>query len=241
MHWARFRLPAVLTVLRLPLVLLSVGLCPSWPLALEVQLEVRGDDGITIALRQSSLVEALEGSETPTGQEVLSAAKADYARLIAVLYDAGYFGPVVSIRLDGREASEIRAFDAANVYRKALIKVETGPAFRFGEARIGPLAPETTLPDGFRVGAPAGTRIIRSAVDGSVEAWRSAGHAKIIIRLCIFKPEAIAETAPQRFPVNDAVRYGNSIGREINFIEAFKFNEGKVVGVRPERRGPVIA
>ena len=178
MPWARFRLPAVLTVLRLPLLLLSAGLCPFWALALEVQLEVSGDDELAGALRQASLVEALEENETPTGQEVLSAAKADYARLVAVLYDAGYFGPVVSIRLDGREASEIRAFDAASAYGRALITVETGPAFRFGQARVSPLAPDTTLPDGFRVGAPAGTRVIRSAVDGSVEAWRSAGHAK---------------------------------------------------------------
>ena len=37
----------------------------------------------------------------PTTQELLAAAQADYARLLAVLYDKGYFAAVIKITLDG--------------------------------------------------------------------------------------------------------------------------------------------
>lgn len=124
-----------------------------------------------------SMATLLEG-EDPTPQSLLAAAQADYARLLAVLYDGGRFAPVVSIRIDGREAAEMSPFEAPRSIGTIQVTVEPNGRFTFGQAEIAPLAPGTDLPETFRSGERAGTAPVRAAVSAGIDGWRDTGHAK---------------------------------------------------------------
>ncbi|WP_171173489.1 autotransporter assembly complex family protein [Ruegeria sp. HKCCD8929] len=147
--------------------------------ALETTLSTPGassDLRDRIAETSSVLTAEARGLETPL--ELLSASLSDYRTLVQILYDEGYFSPVVSIRLDGREAANIDPLNSPAQVNRIDIAVQTGPAFRFGTARIAPLARGTELPDGFARGAPANTSIIQDAARAGVLGWKNVGHAK---------------------------------------------------------------
>lgn len=153
----------------------------SWPVAVDYQ--VLGPDGQPDAdllrqVRNTSLVESALQEGRASGQDMLAGARADYARYLGLLFDAGYFGPVVTITLDGVEAASIAALDAPETVEQITVRVESGPRFRFARAEIGPLTPGTELPDGYAVGETAGTGVIKSAASDGIEAWREASHAK---------------------------------------------------------------
>lgn len=170
-------------------VALVAGLVVAMPrvAAEEISLTVPGADPKLIErLRaQSLLLRPPETEADRSGQDITAAARADYGRLIGVLYEAGYFAPVISIRLDGREASEISPFSDPGAVRSVAISIETGPPYALGQAQIGPLAEGTALPEDFRTGGPATTALLRDATRAALEAWQNRGHA-------------IAELADQR-------------------------------------------
>lgn len=133
-------------------------------------------DGLRDDLRAASLT--VSAGRNATAQDLLAAAQSDYAQLLGVLYSAGRYGGVILIRVDGREAAAIPPLSPPSNIELIQIQVRPGPVYRFNEARIGPLAPNTAIPDEFRPGAPAGTGTIRDAATEGVSAWRAIGHAK---------------------------------------------------------------
>lgn len=130
--------------------------------------------------RASLLSSTLEGAggDPALPQDVIAAARADYQRLIAVLYEAGHFGASLSITLDGREAVTLSPLDRPDGIETIAVRIEPGPVYRFATAEIGPLPDGTdiALPEAFRSGAVAGTAMIRTAAEAGVAAWRAAGH-----------------------------------------------------------------
>lgn len=112
-----------------------------------------------------------------TAQDIVAAARADYARLLGALYDQGYFAPVVSIRLDGQEAAALSPLSTPTRIDTVAITVEPGEAFRLSSADIGPLAPGTTLPTEFRPGGAATTPLLQDTARAAIERWRDQGHA----------------------------------------------------------------
>ncbi|KIN60500.1 Outer membrane protein [Sulfitobacter noctilucae] len=126
----------------------------------------------------SLLIEQTSLEETPSTQEVVAAAQADYGRLLAVLYDQGYFGPVIKITLDGIDAAAIPPVQPPNAIDRAVITVDTGPLFRFGTAQIAPVAPDTELPEEFATGQTASLSVLKDAVSSGIDGWRAQGHAK---------------------------------------------------------------
>ena len=135
-------------------------------------------DALTQDLRAASLLFAAEREGRLDAQDVFAAAQADYARLLSALYARSHYGGTISIRLDGREAALIGPFDAPDQIAQVDITIDPGPAFRFGRARITPLAPETKLPADFATGQPAPSPIIAQAAQTALAAWRGAGHAR---------------------------------------------------------------
>lgn len=129
-------------------------------------------------LRGASGVVAARTAGLTSPQELLALALADYKTLVQVLYDAGHFSPEISIRIDGREAAEIPLVSAPARIGDVTVRITPGPAFRFGTARVAPLAPETELPVEFRRGGLAGTGTIREAALAGRDGWRAVGHAK---------------------------------------------------------------
>jgi len=136
------------------------------------------DDALQARLRAASLLREAERDGVTDPQEVLAAAKAEYGRMVGVLYGAGHYGGVVSVRLDGREAAEFGPLEVPRQVREAVVTVDPGPQFRFGRAELAPLAPGTELPEGFATGDTARSDLIREATAAAVQGWRGASHAR---------------------------------------------------------------
>lgn len=142
-----------------------------------------GDEDLTEALRSASLTvgatqEAKDEEDAVDAQDLFGSARADYARLLAALYDQGFYSPNISILVNGREAASIAPLDAPDAIRSITISVDPGPKFTFSQADIAPVAKGTELPDGYKRGQTARTSVIRETAQGAVDGWRDAGHAK---------------------------------------------------------------
>ena len=129
-------------------------------------------DALTAA---SSLTGGLE-PETPIADQI-AIARTEYGRLIAVLYEFGYFGAVVSIEIDGQEAATISPFSPPARIESVAIRVDPGRVFSLGQASVGPLAPSDQPPEAFRSGATASTSVLRDTARGAIDGWRAEGHA----------------------------------------------------------------
>jgi translocation and assembly module TamA len=148
--------------------------------AAEVTLSGVADEDLGDALRGGSLlVEQTNLEENqPSAAEILGAAQADYQRLLAVLYDNGYFGGAINIIVDGREAAEIPQVSPPSTITNIEIRVSEGPKFQFGRAQIAPVAQGTELPEQFAPGQTASLGILKTTVSAGVNGWRAQGHAK---------------------------------------------------------------
>ena len=146
--------------------------------AADLTLNVSADDDLRENLEAASLAANAIGEGETERRNIVAAAQADYRRLLAVLFEAGHFGPVISIKVDGVEAASLPAIGLAGGVNNVTIDVQPGPRFLFGEASIAPVARGTELPEGFAPGEPAGTAVIREAANAGVDGWRAIGHAK---------------------------------------------------------------
>ena len=140
-----------------------------------------GSEGLTEAVQEASQLRSLQAQGQTDPQDLLAAARADYARILAAMYAKGHYSVVIHIRIDGREAAAIPALEAPTAISTIRVEVDPGPPFRFGRAQIAPLAPGTELPAAFRSGAPAESGAVASAVDVAIKAWRETGHAKAFV------------------------------------------------------------
>ncbi len=125
-------------------------------------------------------------------QDIIAAAQADYRRIMSALYEEGYFGPEVSIRIDGREAATLSPFEAPARIATLEVKVTPGPRFRFGRAEIAPLPPGVSPRESFRTGERARLSVMRRAARDGITAWRDIGHAKAELsgqRIVAMQPE----------------------------------------------------
>lgn len=137
-----------------------------------------GDTDLERRLRNTSRITAALVEGRYTGQDVLAAARADYSRLLGLLYDEGYYDSVIDIRLDGVEAAGIAPLDAPRIVRQVIVTVDPGQAFRYSRADIAPVARGTELPEDYRLGEIARTSDMRTAARAGVSGWRDQGHAK---------------------------------------------------------------
>ncbi|WP_299414976.1 autotransporter assembly complex family protein [uncultured Sulfitobacter sp.] len=157
---------------------LCVATGPLW--AADVQMNPLQDEDLNSALRGGSLLfeQTLLEENKPSTAEVLAAAQADYKRLLAVLYDNGYFSGAINITVDGREAAAIPPVQPPGSINRVKIAIDPGPKFQFGRARIAPLAAGTELPEGFATGQTASLGVLKNTVSAGVDGWRAQGHAK---------------------------------------------------------------
>jgi translocation and assembly module TamA len=148
-------------------------------LAFEATLSGVSDEDLKARLEGGSLLfEQVDLETSAPPRELVATAQADYKRLLSVLYEAGYFGASISIKLDGREAASISPVGAPPSFGGAQISIDTGRQFRFGRAEVAPVAPDTEIPEGFRSGEIAGLGILKQTVSAGIEGWRTAGHPK---------------------------------------------------------------
>lgn len=136
---------------------------------------------VSEAIRAASLILTMQSQGQTDPQDLLAAARADYARILAALYAKGHYSAVIRISVDGREASGIPPLEVPDEISSIVVTVEPGPPFRFNTARIAPLAPRTVLPGDFRTGQPAESGLVGEALDAAILGWREVGHAKAAV------------------------------------------------------------
>ncbi len=144
-----------------------------------VTFEVTGSDqDLKDALSAASLVQAAKRDGMSAPRDLISAALADYGRLLGALYAQGHYSGVIQIQIDGTEAASLPLLNVPDRIGTISIRVDPGPQFRFGQTRLAPLPPTTKLPTSFATGQPARAGAIREAVDVAVSDWRDLGYAK---------------------------------------------------------------
>ena len=180
------------------------GSRPGWTQNVPVALRVAGDDDLREEVEQASLLLRAEDEGLVEVQDLIAAARADYNRIVGRLYSEGFYGPVVSILIDGREAAEIAPFDAPERIRAIEIRVEPGPQYRFGRTEVAPVAPGTELPEEFARGEEARTGVVREAAASAVSGWRDVGRAKAEVS----DQSIVADYARQALDVSIAIRPG---------------------------------
>ena len=157
---------------RLGLVALLASLaCPA---AAEITWKVNGDK----ALQRTVQSAANLTEDDKSALDLFTDAQATYGRVLSTLYAMGYYGPVIHVLIDGREAANIAPLAAPETIRRIEVTVDPGLLFHFSTARVAPLTPETELPEGFAPGEPAYSGTIEEAVTAGIDGWRERGHAK---------------------------------------------------------------
>jgi translocation and assembly module TamA len=153
------------------------------PVRLSIAFRVDTDrEDLESALRDASAL--WNGREEPAAGRagLLAKARGDYRRLLAAAYNAGHYGPEISIRLAGREAAEMTPGDTLPAQVPVAVLIRPGPRFRFGRADIRN-APRWTAAErpgavGFARGETAQATRIAAASRLAVARWRRLGHAK---------------------------------------------------------------
>lgn len=144
---------------------------------------------IWFAAALSSASSLWSDRETPASGSagLLSKARGDYRRLLAALYNDGYYGPAISIRAAGREVSEVSLGTDFKAPVAITINVQVGPRFTFGTAKIVNRPPDSAFQQynertpeeaGFVPGEPARAGIINQASARTIEEWRQLSYAK---------------------------------------------------------------
>ncbi|WP_372604031.1 autotransporter assembly complex family protein [Actibacterium sp.] len=148
--------------------------------ATEVQLVLPPDapERLEDDLKAASLTLSAARQSDSTPQDLLAAARADYSRLISVLYGRAFYGPEIHIVVDGVEAASLPPYAVSGPIRDIRISILPGSQFVFSRAEIAPLPNKVTLPPEFAPGQPAAATVIRDAAAAGVSGWRDVGHAK---------------------------------------------------------------
>jgi translocation and assembly module TamA len=136
------------------------------------------DRKLSMALRAASLLEQAETDNATDPQDLFAAARSDYSRLLGALYAQGYYGGVISITIDGREAADFAAVDSPSTINNIRVTVQPGRQFTFAKARMRPYAPGTKLPPAYGDTKIAQSTAISDAAKAGVDGWRQLGYAK---------------------------------------------------------------
>jgi translocation and assembly module TamA len=193
------------------------------------------NDDLRETVKAASLLIGSRKDTGRDGQDILAAARADYGRILGALYAQGYYSGVISIRLDGREAADIAPLDAPAAVDRIAIRVETGPVFRFGAARMRPYARGTKIPPAYGDTRIAYATAITDAAGAGIEGWRQLGHAKARVadqqitadhRRARIDAQILLEPGPRlRFGTMMATGYERMVPRRLHKIAGFPAGE----------------
>jgi translocation and assembly module TamA len=160
------------------------------PQPYSVTMSVNATGAVEAAVRNASALLADQDEPASGAAGLLAKARGDYRRIVAALYNEGYYGGSASIRVGGVEAAnmapDIELPDPVDV----AILVDPGPLFRFNSVNIVNQALPSADPDdyveppssrGFGSGEIARSSVILAAEQLALEAWRQQGHPKAAI------------------------------------------------------------
>ena len=156
------------------------------PQAYAVTASINATGGLEGTIRSASSLISDEDRPASGAAGLIAKARGDYRRITAALYAEGHYGGVISIRIEGREASTLAPDVTLPQTARVEIFVDPGPLFRFSQVRVVNEAPFTADPDdqvdppseiGYAVGEIARAGVIQRAEALAVSAWRQQGHA----------------------------------------------------------------
>ena len=152
-----------------------------------VVVTVNATGNVESAVRNASALVADQDEPASGAAGLLAKARGDYRRIVAALYNEGYYGGVASIRVGGVEAArlapDVNLPDPVDV----AIVVDPGPLFHFNSVNIVNQALPTSDPydqvdppssKGYGAGEIARSSVILAAEQLALEAWRQQGYAK---------------------------------------------------------------
>jgi translocation and assembly module TamA len=155
-----------------------------------VVVTINATGAVESAVRNASALVADQNEPASGAAGLLAKARGDYRRIVAALYNEGYYGGTASIRVGGVEAAnlapDVNLPDPVDV----AIVVDPGPLFHFNSVTIVNQAAPTPDPDdyveppihaGFGAGEIARSSVILKAEQLALEAWRQQGHAKAAV------------------------------------------------------------
>ena len=139
------------------------------------------------AVRNASALVADVNEPASGAAGLLAKARGDYRRILAALYDEGYYGGSINILVGGREASGLPPDVDLPDPVAVSIQVNPGPLFHFNNVTILNQAPLTQDPNdfveppsslGYGAGEIAKSSVVIKAEQLALEAWRQQGYAK---------------------------------------------------------------
>ncbi len=157
------------------------------PRTYELTFETNAEGELDGALRGASNLWGDRDAPASGVPGLLAKARGDYSRLTAALYNLGYYGGAISIRINGREAASISPDASLPEPAQIVVTINPGPEFAFGTLSVanrapGPVPPydEVEAPEdiGFMTGEIARATTISQAEQRLVEAWRQLGYPK---------------------------------------------------------------
>lgn len=160
------------------------------PQPYKVNLSVTETGAPENAVRNASALIADESEPASGAVGLLAKARGDYKRIIAALYNEGYYGGTVSIRIAGAEAANLPPDTKLPKPVDVAILVTPGPLFHFNSVNIVNQAPPTSdsfdhveppSSRGFGSGEIAKSSTILRAEQLALEAWRQQGYAKAVV------------------------------------------------------------
>lgn len=141
------------------------------------------------------------GSELWVGQDtsvggsagLIARAKGDYRRILAGLYNEGFYAADISITINGQQAADFKPGDELPLRSSLRVQVDAGDLYRFNQFDIQNRAPLTTDENdqvdlasklNIEQGNPAKAGQVRIAERLLIEEWRQQGYpaAKIANR-----------------------------------------------------------
>ncbi|MGH1331265.1 MAG: autotransporter assembly complex protein TamA [Paracoccaceae bacterium] len=195
--------------------------------AFDFVLETTADTATQRELKNASRASLARDEKVTNPQDILAAAQADYRRMVIALYRRGYYGGVVHIYVDGREAANIAPLAVPASIDQVKIVVEQGRRFTFGQVSVAPLAADTAPTPGFERGALAASDRIKDAALAAVEGWRAQSHAKADIagqKVVADHPNASLDVAIAIKP-GPPVRFGKLITRGNRNVRSARIQE----------------
>src|SRR5262249_39216941 len=102
------------------------------PYTVDIAIASQDGDVRDIVQGASQLYQEREETPPPSTPAFLSRARAEYERILAALYGAGYYGGSISITVAGREVDAMPADVTLPHPVPVRIAVDPGPVFTFG-------------------------------------------------------------------------------------------------------------
>ena len=158
------------------------------PLAYTVAFDVETDDErLATTIRNASNLWS-DREEPASGRAgLLAKSKGDYRRILAALYNAGFYGGEISITAHGREVADLTLAAELPAPVPMVVTVRPGPRFRFRTTEFQnppPWPDPEDDPDGrpedvgFAPGQTARAGAVTAASALAVQRWRERSHAK---------------------------------------------------------------